>query len=167
MRLRVRMYRQGLGDCFLLTCTEGDETSHLLIDCGVLKGTADAEKRMQDVARSVHETTGGRLDRLVVTHEHWDHVSGFLQAEATFGTLEIGEVWLGWTEDPEDELANELRKRKQKRLNGIVAAAKLVEGEKTPAARHAARQLDALLSFHGDLGATGRKTTAKALEWVK
>jgi metallo-beta-lactamase superfamily protein len=167
LKLRVRMYRQGLGDCFLLTCSDGSETSHLLIDCGVLKGTAEADARMQAVAESVRDTTGGRLDRLVATHEHWDHVSGFLQAEAIFDTLEVGEVWLAWTEDPEDELARELRKRKKKRQNGIVAAAKLAEAEKTPAARRTARQLDALLSFEGDLGATGRKTTAKALEWVK
>src|SRR5918995_1578601 len=129
------MYRQGLGDCFLLTCSDGDEASHLLIDCGVLKGTGEADKRMQEVAESVRETTGGRLDRLVVTHEHWDHVSGFLQAGAIFDTLEVGEVWLAWTEDPEDELAGELRKRKKKRLNGIAAAAKLAEAEKTPAAK--------------------------------
>lgn len=167
MKLRVRMYRQGLGDCFLLTCSDENETSHLLIDCGVLKGTSDAEARMQEVAESVRDTTGGRLDRLVTTHEHWDHLSGFLQAEAIFDTLEVGEVWLAWTEDPEDELAGELRKRKTKRKNGIVAAAKLAESEKTPAARRTARQLEALLSFEGDLGAAGTKTTAKALEWVK
>jgi len=161
------MYRQGLGDCFLLTWTDGDATSHLLIDCGVLKGTADAEKRMQDVAQSVHDTTGGHLDRLVVTHEHWDHLSGFLQAGAIYDKLEVGEVWLAWTEDPQDELANELRKRKQKRLNGLVAAAKLADGPDGPVARRTALQLDALLGFQGDLGAAGTKTTAKALEWVK
>ena len=90
---------------------------------------------MQEVAQSVHDTTNGKLDRLVVTHEHWDHLSGFLQAGAIFDTFEVGEVWLAWTEDPQDELANELRKRKQKRLNGIVAAAKLADRNDTPAAR--------------------------------
>jgi hypothetical protein len=161
------MYRQGLGDCFLLTCSDGNDESHLLIDCGVLKGTGDAEKRMQDVAQSVHDTTNGKLDRLIVTHEHWDHLSGFLQAGTIFDTFEVGEVWLAWTEDPQDELANELRKRKQKRLNGIVAAAKLAERNDTPAARRTADQLESLLNFHGDLGAAGTKTTGKALEWVK
>jgi metallo-beta-lactamase superfamily protein len=161
------MYRQGLGDCFLLTCSDGNDDSHLLIDCGVLKGTGDAEKRMQDVAQSVHDTTNGKLDRLVVTHEHWDHLSGFLQAGTIFDTFEVGEVWLAWTEDPQDELANELRKRKQKRLNGIVAAAKLADRNDTPAARRTADQLESLLNFHGDLGAAGTKTTGKALEWVK
>ncbi|MDX6399891.1 MAG: hypothetical protein QOF27_497 [Gaiellaceae bacterium] len=167
MKLRVRMYRQGLGDCFLLTCSDGDKTSHSLIDCGVLKGTADAEKRMQDVAQSVHDTTGGHLDRLVVTHEHWDHLSGFLQAGAIYDTLEVGEVWLAWTEDPQDELANELRARKQKRLNGLVAAATLAQGPETPLAQRTALQLDALLGFQGDLGAAATKTTSAALEWVK
>ena len=167
MKLRVRMYRQGLGDCFLLTCSDGNDESHLLIDCGVLKGTGDAEQRMQAVAQSVHDTTNGKLDRLVVTHEHWDHLSGFLQAGTIFDTFEVGEVWLAWTEDPQDELANELRNRKQKRLNGIVAAAKLADRNDTPAARRTTAQLESLLNFHGDLGLAGTKTTGKALEWVK
>src|SRR4029079_19224165 len=87
------MYRQGLGDCFLLTCSDGNDESHLLIDCGVLKGTGDAEKRMQDVAQSVHDTTNGKLDRLVITHEHWDHLSGFLQGGASFAPLPSDEGW--------------------------------------------------------------------------
>jgi hypothetical protein len=167
MKLRVRMYRQGLGDCFLLTYSDGAEESHLLIDCGVLKGTSEPEKKMQAVAQNVHDTTNGHLDRLVVTHEHWDHLSGFLQAQTIFDTVEVGEVWLAWTEDPDDELATELRQHKKKALDGIVAAAKLAGDGKTPAAQRTARQLDALLNFQGDLGAAGTKTTAKALEWVK
>jgi hypothetical protein len=159
MKLRVRMYRHGLGDCFLLTYSDGEE-SHVLIDCGVLKGTPDAQQRMQKVAESVRDTTGGHLDRLVVTHEHWDHLSGFLQAQAIFDAVEVGEVWLAWTEDPEDDLGNELRRRKQQRLNGLIAAVNLAEGK-------TAERLEALLGFEGDLGAAGRQTTAKALEWVK
>jgi glyoxylase-like metal-dependent hydrolase (beta-lactamase superfamily II) len=167
MKLRVRMYRQGLGDCFLLTYSNSSEESHLLIDCGVLKGTAEPEKKMQAVAQNVHEATHGHLDRLVVTHEHWDHLSGFLQAQTIFETVEVGEVWLAWTEDPDDELAAELRKHKKKALDGIVAAAKLADKGQTPAAQRTARQLDALLNFQGDLGAAATKTTAKALDWVK
>lgn len=167
-RIRVRMHRQGLGDCFLLTYWAGEnEPTHLLIDCGVLKGTPESDQRMKEVAESVHDATNGHLDILVATHEHWDHVSGFLQAEAIFDTVDVGEVWLAWTEDPQDELAKELRRRKAKRLQGIVAAAKLAGAENTPAAQRTARQLDGLLSFQGDLSATGTKTTAKALEWVK
>src|ERR671923_2545383 len=123
-KLRVRMYRQGLGDCFLLTYSADDEEepTHLLIDSGVLKGTRDAEAQMKKVAENVRDETGRHLDILVATHEHWDHVSGFLQAQSVWDEIEVGEVWVAWTEDPQDELAAELRKRKQKRLNGLAAA---------------------------------------------
>ena len=73
--------------------------SHMLIDCGVLKGTEDGKARMQAIVRDIAQTTAGRLDVLVVTHEHWDHVSGFVQAEDEFKQLSIGEVWLAWTEN--------------------------------------------------------------------
>jgi hypothetical protein len=160
-KLRVRMYRQGLGDCFLLTywADEEEEQTHLLIDSGVLKGTDDPDTKMRGVAENVRDETEGHLDVLVVTHEHWDHLSGFLQAQSVWDELEVGEVWLAWTEDPQDELATELRRRKQSRLNGLVAAAKLTGDGKT--------QLDGLLGFEGDLGARATKTTAKALAWVK
>ena len=49
------MYRQGLGDCFLLTIPDGSAQAHVLIDCGVLKGTAEAEARMKKVAANIEE----------------------------------------------------------------------------------------------------------------
>src|SRR5919109_615416 len=165
-KLRVRMYRQGLGDSFLLTywADDEEEPTHLLIDSGVLKGTEEGEVRMREVAENVRDETGGQLDILVATHEHWDHVSGFLQAQEVWDGIDVGEVWVAWTEDPQDELAAELRKRKKKRLQGLAAAAKLASES---GARRVANQLDALLGFEGELGARATKTTAKALEWVK
>jgi len=79
------MYRQGLGDCFLLTFPGRERESHLLIDFGVLLGTEDAKRTMRQIAHQIVEATGGRLDVLVATHEHWDHVSGFMQAEDLLG----------------------------------------------------------------------------------
>ena len=106
-------------------------------------------------------TTNGHLDRLVVTHEHWDHLSGFLQAQAIFDTVEVGEVWLAWTEDPDDELAAELRKHKKKALDGIVAAA----SSRTPARlrpRSARRDGSTRCSTsRATCGAAGTKTTAR------
>src|SRR5918995_463985 len=103
-KLRARMYRQGLGDSFLLTywADDEEEPTHLLIDSGVLKGTADGEQRMREVAENVREETDGHLDILVATHEHWDHVSGFLQAQDVWDEIQVGEVWVAWTEDPND-----------------------------------------------------------------
>ena len=49
-RIRVRMYRQGLGDCFLLTITDGGEAHHVLVDCGVAAGHPRRKNEMQAVA---------------------------------------------------------------------------------------------------------------------
>ena len=83
------MYRQGLGDCFLLTFPREARPLYMLIDCGVLLGTEGQNEWMRRVADSIRETTrirrgpsvGQRIDVLVATHEHWDHLSGFVQAE--------------------------------------------------------------------------------------
>ena len=85
MTVKVRMYRQGLGDCFLISLPREKEASfHVLIDCGVILGTPRAAAKMQAVVQNIHDTTGGKIDLLVATHEHWDHLSGFLQARELF-----------------------------------------------------------------------------------
>ena len=165
--VRVRMYRQGLGDCFLLSFPRPGGESHVLIDCGVLKGTEDPTARMTRVAESILETTGGRLDALVVTHQHWDHVSGFLQAEDVFNRLKVGEVWLAWTEDPADDLARELADRRKKAAVAVERAALKLAGTAGPDAQRTMQRLNGLLAFHGELGVAGRATTAKAMDWVK
>jgi glyoxylase-like metal-dependent hydrolase (beta-lactamase superfamily II) len=71
---RIRMFRQGLGDSFLLTFPGDAGEVHVLIDFGVLLGTPGAKARMQAVAKHIVTATGGKLDYLVATHEHWDHV---------------------------------------------------------------------------------------------
>ena len=109
-QVHVRMYCHGLGDCFLLRFETGkDEFTHVLVDCGIYKASPDAGKLMDEVVDDIVETTGNRLDVLVVTHEHWDHMSGFYQALKKFEDMDIGETWLAWTEDPKDRLANQLR----------------------------------------------------------
>ena len=70
-----------------------------MIDCGVILGTADPGTKMTAVMDDIINTTSGEIDLLVATHEHWDHLSGFVQAKDSFDKLKVGEVWLGWTED--------------------------------------------------------------------
>src|SRR5215471_10570388 len=107
----VRMYRQGLGDCFLLAFPTGQpgQAFYMLIDCGVIFGTPSAASKMQDVATDIVAATGGDIHLLVATHEHWDHLSGFIQAGDVFQQMRIHNLWLAWTEDPSDELAQKLR----------------------------------------------------------
>jgi hypothetical protein len=109
-RISVRMYRQGLGDCFLITFpSDSGRPFYMLIDSGVVLGTPDPATRMKSVVGDIARSTDSQIDLLVVTHEHWDHVSGFIQVQDLFENLKIQQVWVAWTEDPTDPLANKLR----------------------------------------------------------
>src|SRR5215475_5235094 len=120
-RAKVRMYRQGLGDCFLISLKRSkDETDYkILIDCGVILGTADPGTIMTKVVNDIVATTGGKVDLLLATHEHWDHLSGFIQAAESFAKLSVGEVWLAWTEDPDDALAKQLGEERRSALTAL------------------------------------------------
>jgi len=110
--IHVRMYRRLLGDCFLIRVVDGGTARHILIDCGVLQGTDGSKERMTEIADDIFAQTGGVIDLLVVTHEHWDHISGFGQAkELFFGNdgFQIKTLWMAWTERRDDAQANRLR----------------------------------------------------------
>jgi beta-lactamase superfamily II metal-dependent hydrolase len=106
----VRMYNPGFGDCFLLAFPGEDGSArYMLIDCGVHHQYPRAEERMRLVAEDIAKATGNRLHVVAVTHEHTDHVYGFKYGKEAFDGTEIDEVWLAWTEDPDDEAAKELK----------------------------------------------------------
>jgi beta-lactamase superfamily II metal-dependent hydrolase len=171
--VRVRMYRQGFGDCLLVELpADGGKPFRLLIDCGVLWATSDGAGRMRRVVENLIADTDGFIDVLVVTHEHWDHVSAFAQASDLFarpedgdgkGKLSFGEVWLAWTEDPADRMAALLRNERRQRLKALVG---LVDGLRTAgplAALPLAGGLSNVLGFFA-LSATA---TADALDNAK
>jgi len=173
-QIRVRMYRQeGIGDCFLLSFPKSEGMAHMLIDGGVLKGTEDGKARMQAIVRDIAKTTacleppGSHLDVLVVTHEHWDHVSGFLQAENEFKQLSIGEVWLAWTEKTGDALADQLREQRAKARKTVDAARQKLQISAIPAATTVLKALNNLSLFDGDLDVAGGNSTAAAMTWVR
>src|SRR4051794_19040716 len=70
-RVKVRMYRQGLGDCFLISIQRDTKPFYILIDCGVILGTQNAGDILATVVQDVIDTTGGVINVLVVTHEHY------------------------------------------------------------------------------------------------
>lgn len=158
--VKVRMYRQGLGDCFLLTLPrENGVPYYIMIDCGVILGTSDATTIMQDVVADIIMTTGGHIDLLLATHEHWDHLSGFVQARESFTKLQVDQVWLGWTEDPADPRAQKLHAEHQGlRLALSSACARMHLGGTGET------NIDGLLEF---FGAAGQGTTSDALEFVR
>jgi hypothetical protein len=165
--VKVRMYRQGLGDCFLLALATGENEKrpfYVLIDCGLIVGTPDAPRKMQEVATDLRKATGGRIDVLVATNPHWDHLSGFEQAKEIFRLIRFGEVWVAWTEDPSDLLAARLRAKRETALRGLHAAA---QGLRAAAGDQPTSRLDPVLGFFGELGADGRPSGLQsALEFV-
>ena len=97
------MFRHGLGDCFLVTFDVGRDEKHMLIDCGTL-GSKRTQVNIVDVAKEIQSTiANGKLDVVVATHEHKDHLSGFQNKEMKKLEGKVGNVWLAWTENPEDE----------------------------------------------------------------
>jgi hypothetical protein len=141
------MYRTGLGDCFLLAfpkpSTDADprDAFYMLIDCGVFYGTPGGAERIKQIARHIKSATRktddtnaeSRIDVLVITHEHWDHVSGFHknQAQEIFKTIELGVLWMAWTEDMQVPLARNLHAGKKAAMRAL---AKVVEHEHVGAA---------------------------------
>ncbi len=111
VRVRVRMYQVGFGDCFLLSLEydeplpDGRAERHILIDYGSTRSAREgrAPGRMGDVAPLIAEHTHGQLDVLVLTHRHKDHLYG-LSVDASakvVRALNPGLVLRPWTEDPD------------------------------------------------------------------
>lgn len=169
LKVRVRMYRQGFGDCFLLTFMEDGTRTHMLIDCGVHASFPGGSERIGEVAEHIKEETGGELGVLAVTHEHWDHVSGFHQANETFKTFKVVESWSSWTEDPDDATAKAIRvqyARARAALGAAMSAMSGADGDSEAGGRTAG--LDGLLGFVGPmgLGEDGGGKVDEAMAWA-
>jgi len=127
--VKIRHYCQGIGDCHLLQfprAAGGD--FFMLIDCGVHSSVRGGRETIAAIVADIAEVTKGRIDVLVVTHEHWDHVSGFLTAAEAFGKFEVGAVWLAWTENPRDRQARELDKYKGEAIAALQLAHQQLQG---------------------------------------
>jgi hypothetical protein len=168
-RARVRMYRHGLGDCilvFLKRKKAGAPDYRILIDCGVILGTPGAAdlmtKVVDDVVEAVRDPDGvPRIDLLVLTHEHWDHLSGLIQARDSFAKIKFGAVWVAWTEDPNDPLAAELRGERSQAMALLQRCAMALS------AAGATERAEVVSDFLGFFGAAGAGTTADAFKFGK
>jgi hypothetical protein len=137
--VKVRMYRHGFGDCFLLSFFQGDDRVWtMLIDCGIKHNTRSKDVPIEDVIQDLTETLtppGGRkpvVDVLVASHEHWDHISFFHPKRTPdfFSKFSIGQVWLAWTENPDDDEAVAINSRLRKGVTALqIAAAELKAAE--------------------------------------
>jgi beta-lactamase superfamily II metal-dependent hydrolase len=101
--IRVRMYRVGFGDFFLLTVRAPDGTPrHILVDCGVHAANLGSIGAAID---QLAIDTGKQLALVIMTHRHADHISGFGTGAAVFAGFTVERVWMSWFEDPSDPAA--------------------------------------------------------------
>ncbi|AXY76807.1 hypothetical protein D3H65_23660 [Paraflavitalea soli] len=126
----VRMYAHGFGDCFLLTFLSKEKPVYrMLIDCGMLTGDTD---RLRQVIDHIKTDCGGRLDLVVQTHEHKDHISGFNLRDKNknllWDAIKVDRVWLAWTENTGsngDDLAIQLKQKQDKKKKALAKALQL------------------------------------------
>ncbi len=131
----VRMYNVGFGDCFVVTVSRGDQTWRMLVDCGV---HSQGHAKVDGVSRTIAEVvkaliadltavtpagTPPRLDVVVATHHHQDHITGF--GVADWDGVDVGEVIIPFVENTADKDAQVLRNSlvsTATKLNGIIEA---------------------------------------------
>jgi hypothetical protein len=113
-KVTLKVYQVGFGDCFLMTFHYPDKKKpqgrkkHVLIDFGTnavpKKYGADLLKRIAD---DIKDTTDSKLDIVVATHRHKDHIDGFATSKNKKGPGDVIRackpklVLLPWTEDPD------------------------------------------------------------------
>jgi beta-lactamase superfamily II metal-dependent hydrolase len=107
VRIDFRAYNVGFGDCLLLSFTyakaiDGRAERHVLIDFGTNKA-ATGGPSLKEVAALIEADTRGKLDAVVLTHRHRDHLAGFDPASggATIARLAPDAIVRPWTEVPD------------------------------------------------------------------
>jgi hypothetical protein len=126
-KVKIRFYCQGIGDCHLLKFPkDGGGDFWMLIDCGIHSSIIGGTDKIKAIVDDIASVTK-RLDIIVLTHEHWDHISGFLLAESKFKDFDVGEVWMAWTENPDDPQARQLDKFKGAALMALHQASQQLD----------------------------------------
>ena len=153
-KLLVYVYNVGVGDCIYLRVPDRDENGevrqrHIVVDCGTLQPNEDErllKLAMTHIARLLPRdpaTGRKRLDLLVVTHPHMDHIAGFgLESTARqWQRKQVDRLWLSALLDPDNDRAR--RAREQVRAGNLALQA-LLAADLHPALTVLARELFSL-----------------------
>lgn len=122
-KLLVRAYNVDVGDCIYCRIPKvvrrGNrrEDFHMLIDCGSKGSPTILAAAIEHLKTMLPESSDGRrrLDLLVVTHEHEDHIKGI--DPEFFADIDIGNIWMNAAMNEEHEQAG-----KSHKLRGIAMA---------------------------------------------
>jgi hypothetical protein len=167
--IRVRMYRVGFGDCFLLTLPTASAPRYVLVDCGVhsrgnivVQGSSLLDQAFEDVSA----VTQRKLAIVIATHAHQDHIYGFGKFASKLGGFSIDEVWLPWTEDPNNPRSQQWHAKRAALVEELQAhyAALGAQGNEAAAAAVANASVDqqALNALHSGFGVGAKVRYLKA-----
>ncbi len=110
--LLIRAYRVGCGDCIYVRIPQGKDGFHILIDCGKKGGTELLEKAIKHLETTMlpdGDAPGKkRLDLIVATHRHEDHIKGF--DKEWFKNIQVKNIWLSAVMDPKHPQAEKTHK---------------------------------------------------------
>jgi beta-lactamase superfamily II metal-dependent hydrolase len=150
-KVTVRMYNAGFGDAFLLIIPAKDRDRKVLIDCGVHASGRNPKLSISELVKKivedVTEDETPRIDVVIATHRHQDHVEGF--REALWAKVEVGEVWMPWTENRKDPVATEIRDTQGKIASKLeeTLKKKLLDPQKLGLSRAKIKEMKELLDF--------------------
>ena len=158
----IHMYRlKELGDCFLLTFNKDKTQSHVLIDCGSFRNSKTSIDRLKKIVGDIKQKVSAEgLEVVIGTHQHNDHLSGFLHCQKDFEDMNIRQVWLSWLDNPKDSVARKVRES-QKNFSDTLNLIGKKLGDPKSSVKDDEMQMqikDVLGFYHGDsalLGAAG------------
>lgn len=132
-KLLVRAYNVGFGDCIYVRIPSRHGGFHILIDCGTLGNIKLLRQAIEHLKSELPEADvpgTKRLDLIVATHRHADHLKGF--EAAWFQDIQVRNIWISVGMDPahpQAEKVRQVRSLAQSSMGKLLASGQRLDGD--------------------------------------